>query len=127
MLRLADLGTVARATSRSGVTGVVNGGPGLLLIVQKFRGANTMEVTRGVEDAIDELRTGLPGIEIDTTIFRPATFIEQSIHNLTTALLLGVLLVIVHHRRVPVRVAHRVHQPDRDPAVADRGDRWCSI
>ena len=31
-----------------------------------------------------------PGIEIDTTIFRPATFIEQSIDNLTTALLLGV-------------------------------------
>ena len=53
-----------------------------------------MEVTHGVDDAIDELRPGLPGIEIDTTIFRPATFIEQSIDNLTTALLIGVVLVI---------------------------------
>ncbi len=26
------------------------------------------------------------------------------------------------HLRVPVRVAHGVHQPDRDPAVADRSD-----
>ena len=34
-------------------------------------------------------------MEIDTTIFRPATFIEQSIDNLTTALLLGVPLVIL--------------------------------
>ena len=58
-----------------------------MLIVQKFPGANTMEVTEGVEHAIDELRPGLPGMEIDTTIFRPATFIEKSIDNLTTALL----------------------------------------
>ena len=41
--------------------GVVNDGDGLLLIVQKFRGANTMEVTKGVEEAIDEMRPGLPG------------------------------------------------------------------
>jgi Cu/Ag efflux pump CusA len=34
-------------------------------------------------------------MQIDTTIFRPATFIELAIRNLTTALLLGVLLVIL--------------------------------
>ena len=38
---------------------------------------------------------GLPGIEIDTTIFRPATFIEHSIDNLTDALLSGCLLVVL--------------------------------
>ena len=75
--------------------GVVNGGGGLLLIVHKYRGANTLEVTDGVERAVDDLQPGLPGIAIDTTIFRPATFIEQSIDNLTTALLLGVALVIL--------------------------------
>ena len=94
MLRLSDLGTVREGHQPVWGAGVVNGGPGLLLIVQKFRGANTMEVTEGVEQAVAELRPGLPGIEIDTTIFRPATFIEQSIDNLTTALLIGVLLVI---------------------------------
>ena len=41
------------------------------------------------------MRPGLPGLQMDTTIFRPATFIEQSIDNLTRALLLGVLLVAV--------------------------------
>jgi CzcA family heavy metal efflux pump len=94
VLRLSDLGTVREAHQPVWGAGVVNEGDGLLLIVQKFRGANTMEVTEGVEQAVDELRPGLPGIEIDTTIFRPATFIEQSIDNLTTALLIGVLLVI---------------------------------
>ena len=66
-----------------------------MLIVQKFRGANTMEVTEGIEDAMKEMQPGLPSIEVDTTIFRPATFIEQSIDNLTRALLIGILLVIL--------------------------------
>ena len=94
VVRLSELGTVSEDHQPVWGEGVVNGADGLLLIVQKFRGANTMEVTHGVDDAIDELRPGLPGIEIDTTIFRPATFIEQSIDNLTTALLIGVVLVI---------------------------------
>ena len=34
-------------------------------------------------------------MRIDSTIFRPATFIETSIDNLTNALLLGILLVIL--------------------------------
>jgi CzcA family heavy metal efflux pump len=95
VLKLSDLGTVREDHQPVWGAGVVNDGDGLLLIVQKFRGANTMEVTAGVERAVDELRPGLPGIEIDTTIFRPATFIEQSIENLTTALLIGVSLVIL--------------------------------
>ena len=44
---------------------------------------------------MDEMQPGLPSIEVDTTIFRPATFIEQSIDNLTRALLIGILLVIL--------------------------------
>ena len=94
-LRLADLGVVKTDHQPVWGEGVVNDGDGLLLIVQKFRGANTMEVTKGVEDVVDEMRPGLPGVELDTTIFRPATFIEQSIDNLTKALLIGILLVIL--------------------------------
>ena len=94
-LRLGDVGRVVETHMPVWGEGVVNEGNGLLLIVQKFRGANTMEVTGGVEQAVDDMRPGLPGLQMDTTIFRPATFIEQSIDNLTTALLLGVLLVAV--------------------------------
>ena len=48
-----------------------------MLIVEKFPWGNTLDVTRGVEAALEEMQPGLPGIEIDTTIFRPATFIEH--------------------------------------------------
>ncbi len=75
--------------------GIINEGPGLLLIVEKFPWGNTLEVTRGVEEALDALRPGLPDVDIDTTIFRPATFIEMSIDNLTIALLIAAVLVIL--------------------------------
>jgi CzcA family heavy metal efflux pump len=94
VLQLSDLAMVREDHQPVWGEGVVNEGDGLLLIVQKFRGANTMEVTDGVEAAVEEMRPGLPGMAMDTTIFRPATFIEQSIDNLTRALLIGVLLVI---------------------------------
>jgi CzcA family heavy metal efflux pump len=74
---------------------VINQGEGLMLIVEKLPWANTLDVTRGVEQAINEMRPGLKGIEIDTTIFRPATFIENSIDNLTESLLIGGLLVVL--------------------------------
>ena len=74
---------------------VINQGEGLMLIVEKLPWANTLDVTRGVEEAINEMRPGLKGIEIDTTIFRPATFIENSIHNLTESLLVGGVLVVL--------------------------------
>ena len=74
---------------------VVNDGRGLMIIVEKLPWANTLEVTQGVEDALEELKPGLPGIELDTTIFRPATFIELSLDNLTKALLIGALLVVL--------------------------------
>ncbi len=92
-LRLADMGQVLVDPGPLFGDAVINDGPGLMLVVQKFHGANTMEVTRGVEQAMAELKPGLPGIDVDTTIFRPATFIQQSIHNLTTAMYLGILLV----------------------------------
>jgi CzcA family heavy metal efflux pump len=74
---------------------VINGGEGLMLIIEKLPWANNLDVTEAVEAAIDDMRPGLRGMEIDTTIFRPATFVELSIDNLTEALLLGSLLVVI--------------------------------
>jgi CzcA family heavy metal efflux pump len=74
---------------------VVNGGPGLLLIVEKYPWGNTLDVTHGVEAAIKELQPGMPGIQFDTKVFRAANFIDTSIHNLAVSLLIGALLVIL--------------------------------
>ena len=74
---------------------VINNGPGLLLVVEKFPWGNTLEVTRGVEAAIDEMRPGLPGIEFDTQVFRAGNFVDDAIQNLSHSLLVGVLLMML--------------------------------
>ncbi len=96
-LRLSDVAEVVEGNPPPIGDAIVGGddyiGPGLLLIVEKYPWGNTLEVTRGVEAAIEALRPGLEGVEIDTTIFRPATFIERSLSNLGRAMLLGCALV----------------------------------
>jgi len=74
---------------------IINDGPNLLLVVEKLPGVNTLEVTRGVEAALAALRPGLAGIEFDATLFRPATFIEMAIANLTRALVIGAVLAVL--------------------------------
>lgn len=74
---------------------VINNGHGLMLIVEKLPWGNTLDVTKGVEEALQQLQPGLSGISFDTTIFRPASFVEESISNLSLALLLGCLLVVL--------------------------------
>jgi len=69
-------------------------GPALLLVIEKFPGANTLEVTRDVEGALTELLPGLPGMDVNTQVFRAADFIEMAIHNLAMVTLIGLVLLI---------------------------------
>ncbi len=94
-LRLGDVAEVQIGSPPMIGDAIINDQPGLLLIVEKQPAANMLEVTRKVEAALDLLRPGLKGVEIDSTIFRPATFIERSIENLTHALLIGCVLVVI--------------------------------
>lgn len=94
-LVLSDVSNVVEDTWPLVGDAVINDGPGLMLIVEKLPWANTLDVTRGVEAALESMKPGLTGIEIDTTIFRPATFIEMSINNLTDSLLVGAVLVVL--------------------------------
>jgi CzcA family heavy metal efflux pump len=94
-IRLGDLGNVIEDSQGLWGDAAINQGPGLMLIVQKLPRANTLEVTKGVENAIEDLKPGMPGVTFDTDLFRPATFVDMAIENLMTALLLGILLVIL--------------------------------
>ncbi len=94
-LRLGDVAEVVIGNPAPIGNGVINDGPGLLLIVEKQPWGNTLDVTHGVEKMLAELRPALAGVELDSTIFRPATFIELSIENLTHAMWLGCVLVII--------------------------------
>ena len=94
-LRLSDVAVLEEGTWPMIGDAVINDGPGLLLIVEKFPWANTVEVTHGAEAAMAEMMPGLPGVEVDTTIFRPATFVEVALENLINSLILGAILVLV--------------------------------
>ena len=95
-LHLGDVANVVEDHQPLIGDAVVNDGSSLLLVVEKFPGANTLEVTRGVEDALTALKPGLAGLEMDSSILRPAEFIERSVGNLGLALLFGfVLLTLV--------------------------------
>jgi CzcA family heavy metal efflux pump len=70
-------------------------GSGLLLVVEKFPDTNTLDVTEDVEDAMNELLPGLPGMDVNTKVYRPADFIEAAIRNLRTAVLIGLGLLLL--------------------------------
>jgi Cu/Ag efflux pump CusA len=74
---------------------VVNDQPGLMLVIEKFPEANAAEVTRGIDAALAALQPGLTGIEVDTALFRPASFIESAAQNLVLASLAGLLLGVL--------------------------------
>src|SRR4051812_30005226 len=94
-VRLADVAGVVEGSPPLFGDAVINDGPGLMLVVEKFPKANTLEVTRGIDQAMRDLHPALKGIQVDSQIFRPATFIQTAIDNLTRALLIGCLLVVL--------------------------------
>jgi Cu/Ag efflux pump CusA len=92
-LRLGDVASVVEEHQPLIGDALTKEGPGHLIVIEKFPGANTLAVTRGVEEALKELGPGLPGMVVDPNIFRPADFIEAAVHNLSMAVLLGLLFV----------------------------------
>jgi CzcA family heavy metal efflux pump len=94
-IRLGDVAEVTEGNPQPIGDAVINDGDGILLIVEKQPWGNTLDVTRGVEKVLAETRPAVPQVRIDSTIFRPATFIELSIDHLTEALWLGCLLVVI--------------------------------
>ncbi len=94
-IRLGDVAEVTIGHPPPIGDAIVNDEPGLLLIVEKQPWGNTLDVTHEVEAAMKELEPGLQDVHVDSTIFRPATFIERSLENLSWAMLIGCILVMV--------------------------------
>ena len=74
---------------------VVNSGPGLIMVVEKFPGANTADVTKGVHEALDALRPGLTGINTDTSWFAPSDYVAAAADNLGLAIALSAALLLL--------------------------------
>ncbi|HSL33336.1 MAG TPA: efflux RND transporter permease subunit, partial [Candidatus Limnocylindrales bacterium] len=91
-VRLGDVANVVEDHQLLIGDAVVNDGEGLVLVVEKFPNADTATVTRDVEAALHALQPGLPGITLDTSIYRPATFLDSAIGNVSIALIAGLVL-----------------------------------
>ncbi|RSM85513.1 AcrB/AcrD/AcrF family protein [Kibdelosporangium aridum] len=74
---------------------VINDGPGIMMIIEKLPWGNTLDITHAVEAALKDFAPGMQGLQVDTEIFRPATFIETSVNNLGQAMLIGFGLVVL--------------------------------
>jgi CzcA family heavy metal efflux pump len=92
--RLGDVASVVEDHQPLIGDAIVKDGPALMLVVEKFPWANTQAVTQGVEKALAALRPGLSGLELDSSLFRPATFLELAVGNLSRALLIGAVLTL---------------------------------
>ena len=95
LVRLGDVATVAETHQPLIGDAIIDGGPGILLVVEKLPWANSLQMTAGVERAIKDLQPGMPGITFDTKVFQQADFVKLAIANLTQALVLGFILVVV--------------------------------
>ena len=93
-LTLGDVASVGIGSPPPIGDAIVNDRPGILLVIDKQPWSNTLAVTRGLEQALGALAPALEGIDVDSTIFRPATFVEQSLRNLTRAMAIGCFLVL---------------------------------
>jgi CzcA family heavy metal efflux pump len=75
----------------------IRGEPGLILMISSQYGANTLVVTRGLDQALAQLRPALEkeGIVVHADVFRPADFIETALRNVRSSLLIGAALIVL--------------------------------
>ncbi|MGA9749087.1 MAG: efflux RND transporter permease subunit [Nocardioides sp.] len=74
---------------------VANDTQGLMLVVEKFPEANTLEVTEAIEQTLAQLGPGLSGVQLDTDVFRPASYLESAMGVLGWVLLAGFVLMLM--------------------------------
>jgi CzcA family heavy metal efflux pump len=96
-VRLKDVARIAEGPAPKFGDTVIQGRSGVLMTMSSQFGANTLEVTRSLEAALEELKPlfAEQGIQIYPRLHRPATFIEASLRNMAHSLLLGAILVAV--------------------------------
>ncbi len=94
-ITLADVADVERGIGPMRGDAGVNGHPAVILSIQKQPGADTIGLTHTVDAALEELSAGLPaGVEV-VPLFRQASFIAASVHNVEEALRDGAILVTI--------------------------------
>ena len=95
-VRLRDVAAVGEGPEPRFGDALIAGKPGILIETSTQFGANTLEVTRALEERLDALAPALAkqGVEYHPALLRPASFIESAIEKLRNSLLIGTVLVV---------------------------------
>lgn len=91
-LTLADVTTVVEDHQPLIGEAIFGADTGLLLVVEKYPGHSTSAVTDRVQDALDLLSPGLTDVKVDSEIYQPARYVDRSIDNLRTAVVIGAII-----------------------------------
>jgi CzcA family heavy metal efflux pump len=95
-VRLQDIAAVRDGAEPRFGDALIAGQPGILIETSTQFGANTLDVTRALEERLDALAPALAkqGVEYHPALLRPASFIESAIEKLRNSLLIGTVLVV---------------------------------
>src|SRR3954470_5125248 len=93
---IGDVATVREAPALRSGDAVVMGRPGVLLSLASQYGANTLETTRALEEALAQLTPPLKaeGITIYPALHRPANFVERALGSLEQSLVIAAILIL---------------------------------
>ncbi len=96
-LVLADVATVIAAPEPGISAALVDGKPGVLLMVGAQIGVDSRAVTARLEAALADLRPALDreGVAVRPDLFRPADFVAVATGNVLQALAFGGVLVVI--------------------------------
>lgn len=95
--RIGDVATVTESAAPNNGDALIMGKPGVLISLSSQYGANTLEVTRAVEAALEEFKPALAaqGVVMNAGLHRPANFIDAALRGIMDDLLIGAVLIAV--------------------------------
>jgi CzcA family heavy metal efflux pump len=95
-VRLGDVATVREGSEPRFGDALIGSKPGILIETSTQFGANTLDVTRALEERLDAIAPALAkeGVEYHPALLRPASFIESAIAKLRNSLAIGAVLVV---------------------------------
>lgn len=94
-VRIDDVADVAEAPAPAFGDALIDGKPGVLLVVDRAPGANTVETTRAVDATLAQLAPSLSaqGVSVRSDLDRPASFISDATGGIVRDLGIGLALV----------------------------------
>jgi len=95
-VRLRDIAALREGAEPRFGDALIAGKPGILIETSTQFGANTLEVSRALEQRLDALAPALKqqGVDYHPALLRPASFIESAIEKLRNSLAIGAVLVV---------------------------------